>query len=31
MRLKTGVNEKYAVRPCKIPKEKNGNVVESVN
>jgi len=29
MRRKMGVNKKYAVRPCKIPKGENNNVVET--
>ena len=29
MRQKTGVNEKYTVRPRKMPKGENNNVVET--
>jgi len=31
IRQKTGVNEKYAVRPCKIPKGKNNDIIETLN
>jgi len=31
MRRKTGVNEKYTVRPRKMPKGENNNVIESLD
>jgi len=31
MRQKTGVNEKYTVRPRKMPKGKNNDIIETLN
>jgi len=31
MRRKTGVNEKYTVKLCKMPKGENNNIIESLD